>query len=107
MKFALGPPTGQSPLSGGLLRANMSRLPQIEHVYQNHHLDSTRWDHFTPRAGDIVIATPIKSGTTWTQAIVLHLIAQDRQQRDIWRNSLWLDWRGDPLANVLGALEAQ
>jgi aryl sulfotransferase len=85
----------------------MQRLPQVEHVYQNHHLDSTRWNHFKPRPGDVVIATPIKSGTTWTQAIVLHLIAQDRQRRDIWKNSIWLDWRGEPLSETMDALEAQ
>lgn len=85
----------------------MGKMPRVEHVYQNHHLDSTRWDQFKPRGGDIVIATPIKSGTTWTQAIVLHLIAQDLQKRDIWKSSIWLDWRGDPLSNVMQALEAQ
>lgn len=85
----------------------MLGLPQVTHVYQNHHLDSTRWNQFTSRAGDIVIATPIKSGTTWMQAIVLHLIAQDGRQRDIWKSSLWLDWRGQPLSEVLAALEAQ
>jgi aryl sulfotransferase len=85
----------------------MGSLPQLEHVYQNHHLDSTRWDHFRPRAGDVVIATPIKCGTTWMQAIVLHLIAQDRRKRDIWQNSIWLDWRCYPVSDVIDALEAQ
>jgi len=33
-------------------------LPQRTHTYQNHTLDSTRWDAFTPRDDDIVIATP-------------------------------------------------
>jgi aryl sulfotransferase len=85
----------------------VGRLPAPERVYQNHHLDSTRWDHFKPRAGDVVIATPIKSGTTWMQAIVLHLIFQDLQKRDLWQNSFWLDWRGYPVSDVIGALEGQ
>ena len=52
-------------------------LPRVEHIYQNHFLDSTRWDHLRPRDDDIVVATPYKSGTTWMQSIVLHLIFQD------------------------------
>jgi aryl sulfotransferase len=82
-------------------------LPKVERVYQNHHLDSRRWDHFGPRNGDIVVATPIKSGTTWMQAIVLHLIFQDSQRRDIWRHSVWLDFRPDPLEAVIDTLEAR
>ena len=35
-------------------------------IYQNHHLDSTRWDKFIPRPDDIVITTSYKAGTTWT-----------------------------------------
>jgi aryl sulfotransferase len=42
----------------------MSLLPERSRTYQNHHLDSTRWDGFTPRPDDIVIATPYKAGTT-------------------------------------------
>ena len=38
-------------------RRNMEgRLPQRTHIYQNHTLDSTRWDDFSPREDDIVIA---------------------------------------------------
>ena len=48
--------------------------PTYDHVYQNHHLDSTRWDVVTPRDDDIVISTSYKSGTTWTQWIVYNLI---------------------------------
>lgn len=32
--------------------------------------DSTRWAAFVPREGDIVVSTPPKSGTTWTQGIL-------------------------------------
>lgn len=36
--------------------------------------DSRRWDHILLRPGDIIIATPGKSGTTWVQQIVGQLI---------------------------------
>lgn len=57
--------------------ANVSPLPEITRVYQNHHIDSTRWQVLDPRADDIVIATTQKSGTTWVQQIVSQLIFQD------------------------------
>jgi aryl sulfotransferase len=82
-------------------------MPTVEHVYQNWILDSTRWQHFTPRADDIVIATPYKSGTTWMQAIVLHLIFQDLQIRPVHKLSPWLDRRLEPLGEILSLLEAQ
>jgi len=49
-------------------------LPQRTRTYQNHHLDSTRWDGFVHRPDDIVISTSYKAGTTWTQRIVSLLI---------------------------------
>ncbi len=52
----------------------MTIAPQRTRTYQNHHLDSTRWDGFVHRPGDIVIATSYKTGTTWMQRIVSLLI---------------------------------
>jgi len=34
-----------------------AQLPQVLHTYQNHHLDSTRWEPYVPRDDDIVIST--------------------------------------------------
>ena len=48
--------------------------PERIHEYRNHHLDSTRWDHFNFRDGDIVVTTAYKAGTTWTQRILAALI---------------------------------
>ena len=39
-----------------------AQLPRVEHIYQNHLLDSIRWSHIEPRDDDIVVATPYKSG---------------------------------------------
>jgi aryl sulfotransferase len=82
-------------------------LPKVIHTYQNHFLDSTRWERFTPRADDIVIATPYKSGTTWTQEIVLHLVFLGQQVPYLHEVSPWLDARLEPLEAVLTLLEDQ
>jgi aryl sulfotransferase len=52
------------------------RTPERTRVYRSHHLDSTLWDDFPVRDGDIVVATPAKTGTTWTQRIVSLLVFQ-------------------------------
>jgi len=81
--------------------------PDVKHIYQNHTLDTTRWERFTPRSDDIVIATPYKSGTTWMQMIVMNLIFQDFQVRPLWEYSYWLDSRFMPLDDVIAALDQQ
>ena len=65
----------------------MSDTPQVTRTYQHHHLDSTRWRVFEPRAGDVVVTTSYKSGTTWAQEIVHRLV-----------------FKGDPGAPPTGAI---
>lgn len=89
-----------------------TQLPQVLHTYQNFALDSSRWQHFQPRAGDIVISTAYKAGTTWMQEIVRQLIFWDqsgpeRTDVDLSELSPWFDSRWWPLAQVLARLEAQ
>ena len=45
--------------------------------YQATVYDSNRWDGFELRCGDIIISTPPKCGTTWTQMICALLILQE------------------------------
>ncbi len=83
------------------------QLPQVIHTYQNHALDSTRWQHYRPRSDDIIIATSYKSGTTWMQEIVRQLIflGQDVPERDdvtLGAISFWLDMNGAPIEEVIG-----
>lgn len=76
------------------------QLPHVLHIYQNPQIDSTHWDPYSPRNDDIVISTSLKSGTTWTQGIVSHLIAQSMDGHNLDATDLpdiysswWLDWR--------------
>jgi hypothetical protein len=70
--------------------------------------DSGRWDGFAFRPGDVVISTPPKCGTTWTQMLCALLIfdgpAFPAPLGDI---SPWLDMCNRPLAEVTAALDAQ
>jgi len=87
-------------------------------IYQNHHLDSTRWAPYVPRDDDIIISTSYKSGTTWTQSVVRELIAYAMQQAGISdptqlpapdrASSPWVDarWTG-PVDELHAQLAAQ
>jgi aryl sulfotransferase len=54
-----------------------AELPKVTRTYQNHHLDSTRWNVLVPRDDDIIITTSYKSGTTWTQQILQWMFYHD------------------------------
>lgn len=77
--------------------------------YRNHTLDSTRWNHFRPRRGDIVITTPYKSGTTWMQRIVASLVLWPHPLTvDVGRVSPWLDARfHGPIEDMIEELDGQ
>jgi aryl sulfotransferase len=76
--------------------------------YRSVMMDSDRWRDFRPRAGDIVVATYPKCGTTWTQRIVDLLIHQSTAPRPILENSPWLDAKiFAPIEENLATLDAQ
>ena len=83
------------------------QLPKVTRVYQHHTLDNTRWKQFTPRDDDIIISTSYKSGTTWMQMIMKHLIIQDGKWDTFHGFSPWLDSRFRPIDEVIADLEAQ
>ena len=70
--------------------------------------DNSRWDGFAFRPGDIIISTPPKSGTTWTQTLCALLIFDGSAfPAPLEEVSPWLDMNIRPLAEVTAALEAQ
>src|SRR5215207_9217027 len=70
--------------------------------------DSARWDGFGFRPGDIVISTPPKSGTTWTQMLcALVIFGGPEFPAPFDELSPWLDMCDCPLAEVTADLSAQ
>ena len=82
-------------------------LPEVSHIYQNHLLDSTLWRRYAQRPDDIVICTSYKSGTTWMQAIVAHLVLGTDSIPNIDAVSPWLDQRHSAFDGTFERLEAQ
>jgi len=84
--------------------------PQIAPIrdYLGEVTDSTRWRAFSPRVGDIVVNTPPKAGTTWTQSILALLISGDPEvDAQTSMKSPWIDIKFRDLTEVMARLEAQ
>jgi len=82
--------------------------PERKYIYDNMTTDSRRWDGFKPRTGDIIISTPPKCGTTWTQMICALLIFQKtRFERRLSDYTPWLDMPAKPIEEILGVYETQ
>jgi aryl sulfotransferase len=76
--------------------------------YRSSDEDSGRWDGFEFRAGDMVISTRSKSGTTWMQMICALLIFQTTDlPAPLATLSPWLDWLIEPRDQVFARLAAQ
>lgn len=70
--------------------------------------DSARWEGFEFRDGDIVISTPPKCGTTWTQMLVGMLVFGSPDfPRPLSEISLWLDMQLASKEDVFERLGAQ
>jgi aryl sulfotransferase len=70
--------------------------------------DSSRWDGFELRPGDIIISTPPKCGTTWTQMICALLVLQE-PELPLPPDTLspWIDMVTRARAGVFADLEAR
>ena len=83
-------------------------LPQQSRDYQCHHVDGSRWGQYRKRANDIIIATSLKAGTTWTQGIVANILFPDGNMPATPSElSPWLDNKLRPLDMIIAKLESQ
>lgn len=70
--------------------------------------DPSRWYEFAARPGDIVVSTPPKSGTTWTQGILALLLSGDPDvDAAISRKAPWIDITDADQDARMAALNAQ
>ncbi|GAB3230472.1 glycolipid sulfotransferase [Glycomyces halotolerans] len=84
----------------------MTTAPPVR--YRNLLMDSSRWDAIELREGDIVVSTPAKCGTTWTQIICALLVfGKPELPAPLDDLTVWPDSYFHPLDDVKAALEAQ
>lgn len=82
--------------------------PQRTRKYHEFLMESSRWDNFEFRDDDILICTPAKCGTTWTQMICALLIFQKTElEKPLTEYSPWMDVLLAPVAKVHQQLQAQ
>ena len=75
--------------------------------YRSFVADSDRWRGFEFRPDDIVICTPPKCGTTWTQMLCALLIFGPDLPRPLAEISPWLDMQTADVGDVFARLAAQ
>lgn len=82
--------------------------PRRSRDYHHHHFDSSIWDDFVVRDDDIIIASPVKSGSTWLQQIIATLVfGNNPRPAPLNRFSLFLDLRVPPRAERLTMMSSQ
>lgn len=89
------------------MTAQEPNWPKKTREYHSHHFDSTIWNDFKFRDGDIIISTYAKSGTTWTQQIVSQLLFDGQEDLPTANMSPWMDMRVPPKHIKLPEVEAQ
>ena len=82
--------------------------PERVHAYHTPVFDTDRWDGFTHRPGDILVCTPPKCGTTWSQMICALLVHQSPElPQPLTRLSRWIERVTQPIEIVEAELGAQ
>ena len=82
--------------------------PERTRSYKTPVYESDRWAGFTHRTGDILVCTPPKCGTTWTQMICALLVHQSPElPLPLTRLSRWVERVTQPIDEVEAELSAQ
>lgn len=86
----------------------MTDLPKRTVTYRGPITDSTRWDGFEVRADDVIISTPPKCGTTWSQSITCMMIQGKVDfEGSLAKISPWLESSTHPIEVVTEKLDTQ
>ncbi len=76
--------------------------------YQTAVHDTTRWDGFRSRPGDVFVCTPAKCGTTWMQSIVASVLwPEGDAPGPVLAISPWIEMKMLPAAELHAMLAAQ
>ena len=87
-------------------KLDLSALP-LRH-YEHLVWDSARWRGFEPRAGDILVCTPYKAGTTWMQMICALLVFQRSEfHLPLAEITPWLDLKAAEASEIHAVYAAQ
>lgn len=88
--------------------ARARRLRDRSRVYRGSITEPERWEHFQPRKGDVILVTPAKSGTTWTQSMIFMLLSGTTSLPEkLGVMSPWIDSNFGSLQADLDALDRQ
>jgi aryl sulfotransferase len=85
---------------------SVNSWPTKTHEIRTAVFDSTRWNTFEFRQGDVVVVTWGKSGTTWAQQVVSQLLMGGRESL-VTPEKSWVDICIVPLEEMLSHLESE
>ncbi|MEM6387342.1 MAG: sulfotransferase domain-containing protein [Pseudomonadota bacterium] len=84
------------------------RLAERTQIYRGAITEPDRWDALRPRQGDVILATPAQSGTTWTQSIIAMLLNRTADLPEkLSVMSPWIESNFSTLEDDLAALDRQ
>lgn len=97
-----------SPMSTPETMARARKTADRARLYRGAITEPERWDHLDLREGDVILCTPAKSGTTWTQSMIAMLLYGDTELPEpLSVFSPWIESNFSALEDDLAALERQ